>query len=203
MSAKALFESRDNAELAAKYDQWSSSYESDMGDHSGPRETVEIVSKYCGLEDRILDAGCGTGLAGQLLQERGYWNLEGLDLSRGMLDQAAAKGCYAALHQGVLGEPLALPTSFYDATMVIGVFARAHAPAVSLRELVRITKPRGHVIFTIRPEFYESSDFKQVVAELGDTGSWRLVERTEPFDGRFKDFPEVCLQVWVFEVLSD
>jgi predicted TPR repeat methyltransferase len=45
----------------------------------------------------VLDAGCGTGLVGQLLRERAA-RLEGVDLSPAMLEQAAAKNVYDALH---------------------------------------------------------------------------------------------------------
>jgi SAM-dependent methyltransferase len=65
-----------------------------------------VLSRYAAVQARILDAGCGTGLAGQILAARGYRNVEGLDLSAGMLREAGKKARYAALHQQTLGEPL-------------------------------------------------------------------------------------------------
>ncbi len=199
MSAKNVFEARGTAELAARYDEWAASYESDMGDHGGPREATEVLARYAGPDAHVLDAGCGTGLAGELLAARGFRNLEGLDLSPGMLREAAGKGCYAALHQGILGEPLNLPSSSFDAVLVVGVFARVHAPSSSLTELVRISKPGGYIVFTLRPEFYVDSDFKATMTALSEAGSWRHVETTKPFDGRYKEFPGIDLQVWIFE----
>src|SRR5208337_360260 len=105
-------------------------------------------------------------------------------------------------HQQTLGEPLDFPSATFDAVMVVGVFARAHAPSRSLAELIRITKPGGFVIFTLRPEFFVATDFKDTMAQLADSGRWRLVETTEPFDGRYKEFPGINLQVWVYEVLG-
>ena len=199
---QAVFEAQNAAELAARYDDWAASYEGDMGDHAGPPEATEVLTRYVGPEGRVLDAGCGTGLAGALLKARGYHNLEGLDLSAGMLREAGKKGCYAILHQRTLGEPLDFQSGTYDAVLIIGVFARAHAPSRSLNELARITKPGGYVIFTLRPEFYVSTDFKSTMAELAESGRWRLVETTEPFDGRYKEFPGIHLQVWVYQVQS-
>ena len=108
MSAKvhAVFEAQNPLELAARYDEWAASYEGDMGDHGGPPEAVEALARYVPTGARILDAGCGTGLAGRLLAGRGYRLLEGLDISSGMLREAGKKGCYTALHQKTLGDPL-------------------------------------------------------------------------------------------------
>ena len=47
-------------------------------------------------EGRVLDLGCGTGLAGEALRRRAAW-LEGVDLSSGMIDQARRKGLYDRL----------------------------------------------------------------------------------------------------------
>ena len=196
----SVFEARSPLELASRYDDWAASYEQDMDDHGGPREAVDVLTRFVPPGSRILDAGCGTGLAGKLLSDRGYSSLEGLDLSEGMLREAAKKHCYNELHQGILGETLPFPDATFDAVLVIGVFARAHAPSRSLHELIRITKPGGYVIFTLRPEFYVSTDFKATMTELTESEKWTLVETTQPFDGRYKDFPGINLQVWTFRV---
>lgn len=202
MSAKSVFEANSQEELAARYDEWAASYEEDMGDHSGPREAVETLMRHVPPEARILDAGCGTGLAGQLLASHGYRHLEGLDLSAGMLREAGKKGCYQALYQAKLGDPLDFSTGAFDAVLVIGVFARGHGPSRSLAELIRITRPGGRIAFTLRPEFYVATDFKDTMTSLMESGRWRLLETTEPFDGRYKEFPGINLQVWVFEVVE-
>ena len=198
---EAVFAAQNPQELAARYDAWAASYEEDMDDHGGPQEAAEVLARYVTPEARILDAGCGTGLVGQIVAARGYHQLEGLDLSAGMLREAGHKGCYTALHQQTLGDALNLPSATFDAVLSVGVFARAHAPSRSLVELVRITKPGGYIIFTLRPEFYVATDFKATMTALADAGRWRLVETTEPFDGRYKHFPGIHLQVWVYEVL--
>lgn len=48
---------------------------------------------------RILDAGCGTGLCAPFLKKYASWHgLEGVDLSSGMLAEAARKKLYARLY---------------------------------------------------------------------------------------------------------
>jgi ubiquinone/menaquinone biosynthesis C-methylase UbiE len=199
-NALAVFEARNKEELAASYDKWATSYEEDLVGHGGPREAVTELMKYVASTAKILDAGCGTGIVGQLLVEQGYSNLEGLDLSTGMLEQAALKNCYQALHQQALGETLNFSDATFDAVIIIGVFVMAHVRSNAFDELLRITKPNGHIIFTLRPEFYENTDFKSTMERLEQEGHWKLVNVTEPFHGRFKLHPEVNLQVWVYQV---
>jgi ubiquinone/menaquinone biosynthesis C-methylase UbiE len=202
VSASEVFQSRNPEELASRYDEWAATYDEDMGDHGGPAETVAALARHVSAEARILDAGCGTGLGGQLLAAQGFPQPDGLDLSAGMLWEAEKKGCYKALHRQALGEPLDLPSAQYDAVMVVGVFARAHAPSTSLLELIRVTRPGGHIAFTLRPEFMMGTDFKDALERLTAAGQWRLIETTEPFDGRYKEFPGINLQVWVYQVLG-
>ena len=197
----AVFEAKDPAELAECYDAWARSYEEDMGDHAGPAEATDVLARYVPPDARILDAGCGTGIAGAILWARGYRRLEGLDLSAGMLREAARKGCYTALHQGTLGEALSFRSGFFDAVLLVGVFARAHAPSDSLLELIRVTRPGGYIIFTLRPEFYVNTQFKATMTALADSERWRLIETTAPFSGRYREFPGINLKVWVYQVL--
>ena len=116
MSAKVhtVFAASNTQELAVRYDDWAASYDADMGDHGGPEEAADAVQRFTPSPDaRILDAGCGTGMGGLLLASRGFRHLEGLDLSAGMLREAAKKGCYQALHQETLGGPLSFPSGTF------------------------------------------------------------------------------------------
>lgn len=197
----SVFEAKDRQELANRYDEWASEYEDDLVDPGGPRESVALLTKYVpSRHARILDAGCGTGLVGSLLAKQGYDNLEGLDLSTGMLEQARQKRCYRNLTQQALGEKLDFSDHGFDAVVSVGVFVCGHAPSSSFVELIRITKPGGHILFTLRPEFYEGTDFKATMSALEAQGLWSLIEVTAPFDGRFALHPEVTLQVWVYRV---
>lgn len=200
-NAQVVFDAKNNKELASSYDKWATFYDTDLADQGGPCEAVLELTKYVTSTAKILDAGCGTGIVGQLLAEQGYSNLEGLDLSAGMLEQAALKKCYRALHQQVLGETLNFEDTTFDAVIVIGVFVMAHVRSNAFDELLRITKSEGHIIFTLRPEFYENTDFKSTMERLEQEKRWKLVNVTEPFHGRFKLHPEVNLQIWVYKKL--
>ena len=88
---------------------------------------------------RILDAGAGTGLVGEILASMGYRRMVAMDLSQGMLEEARKKGVYEDFHQMVMGETLDYETGSFDAVITVGVLTVGHAPASSLDELVRVT----------------------------------------------------------------
>jgi len=198
---QAIFEAETPQALAKSYDDLATSYDDELDTDISPRRAVEVLVRYCECGERILDVGCGTGKVGQILREVGYHSLEGLDISPGMLAEARKKSCYTALHQQDLGGVLSFADGTFDAVVSVGVFLRSHAPSSSFDELIRITRPGGFIVFTLRPEFYNASDFKERLAALTTAGRWRWVETGDPFNPGFREFPDINLQVWVYQVL--
>jgi len=199
-----VYSSKSNEELLERYDQWASDYDKDLfGDFSyrTPQMAAEVFVRHVPKDARILDAGAGTGIVGEVLTGMGYRNLTAIDLSQGMLAEAARKNVYAELRQMVLGELLDFSTDSFDAVICVGTLTVAHAPATSLDEFARITRPGGHISFTLRPDTYEQDGFKEKQAELEAAGRWELVEVTEPFQGIPKGEPDIYLQVWLYRVL--
>lgn len=200
-----VYESENEQELAERYNEWAKTYEVDLDRDFGwfgPAHAVEAALKYVPKDARILDAGAGTGLVGALLAENGYENLVAMDLSQGMLEEAGKKGVYDELHQMVMGERLDFPSDAFDAVMSVGVLTLGHAPASSLDELVRVTKPGGRIIYTLRPDVYEDGGFEEQHAQLQSAGRWELTEVSEPLQILPKGEPDVYHQVWVHEVTS-
>ena len=198
-----VYSSRDNQELAERYDQWAEDYDDDLEqdfEWRGPQVTAELFARHVPKEVRILDAGAGTGLMGEILAKLGYHDLVAMDLSEGMLAKAHKKNVYRELYQMVMGEPLDFTTGSFDAVVSVGVLTVAHAPASSLDELVRITRLGGYIIFTLRPDVYESYGFKEKQAALESDGKWKLVEVSEKFQPLPKGEPDVYHQVWVYQV---
>lgn len=198
-----VYNSQNNQELSKNYDLWAKDYEQELDKKFGylaPEPAVKLLVKYLPKSAKILDAGAGTGLVGQLLKQRGYENLEGIDLSPGMLEEAHSKNVYNSLYQMVLGEPLDFTTDYFDAIISVGTFTYQHAPSSSFDELIRITKPGGYIIFTLRLDFYQDSDFKAKMSALEESARWKLVEIGEAFPCFAKTEPDVYVKVWVYQV---
>ena len=199
-----VYSARNNQELADRYDQWAKDYDRDLEQDfgwSGPIRTSQVFTQFVPMEGRVLDAGAGTGLVGQILSGMGYANLIAIDLSDGMLEESRKKGVYRELHQMVMGEPLDFATGAFDAVISVGVLTVGHAPANSLDELVRVTKSGGHIVFSLRPDVWEDSGFKEKQDSLVADGKWQLAEVTEPFHPLPKGEPEVLQQIWAYRVL--
>ncbi len=198
-----VYSSRDNQELEERYDQWSKDYDRDLStefEYRSPRRAAEILVAHVPRDARILDAGAGTGLVGEILASMGYRRMVAMDLSQGMLEEARKKGVYEDFHQMVMGETLDYETGSFDAVITVGVLTVGHAPASSLDELVRVTRPNGLIVFSLRPDVYENSGFRERQDALESQGKWQLVERTEEFQPMPKGEPEVLHRVWVYRV---
>jgi SAM-dependent methyltransferase len=200
---KWIFTSKDNDELAQRYDKWSADYDSDLDEVFGwiaPERATEVFSRLVPREARVLDAGAGTGLVGQALAAHGYTELIAADLSKGMLRKALEKGVYRELHRFVMGQPLEFTSAYFDAIISVGVLTQGHAPPSSFDELIRITKPGGHIIFTLRSDLYETDGFKEKQEALEQEGRWVLAEVGEPFQPLPKGEPDLFHRVWAYRV---
>jgi predicted TPR repeat methyltransferase len=190
-------------ELAAGYADWAAAYD---------RETIELgyclpfavaswvarhVPKGAGP---LLDAGCGTGLSGPLIAALGYQELAGLDLSPEMLDIAGSRGVYGDLRQAELGRELPWPDDHFAGFFSTGVFTLGHAPASSFDELVRVTRPGGHAIFTIRDRLLEAGEFPEKFEQLEKADRWRLVEESGAFRAFVLAEPDVLNKAFVFQI---
>ena len=196
--------SKDNTELAERYDKWASSYDADLDEAFGwigPEMAAKAFSRLVSKNARVLDAGAGTGLVGQTLATRAFTRIVAADLSKGMLAQARKKGVYCEFHQIVMGEALEFDSDLFDAVISVGALTLGHAPPSAFDELVRITKPGGHIVVTLRTDVYEGKGFKEKQNALEAEGRWRLAEVGQPFQPLPKGAPDVFHQVWAYQVL--
>jgi len=84
-----------------------------------------------------------------------------------------------------------------DRLTAFGRFIRAS----SLDELVRVTKPKGHIIFSQRCDAHEALGFKEKQEELESVGRWKLVEVSDCHRAFSRKESDVLHQVWVYQVL--
>jgi predicted TPR repeat methyltransferase len=199
-----VYNSQNDKELAEVYNGWAEQYDEDLS-HFGyrlPTVVIGLAGRYITHNEfKILDAGAGTGLLGEVLALMGYEDITAIDLSPGMLEVARAKKAYRTLRQMRLGESLDFADNTFDAVVSSGTFTVGHAPPRSFDELIRITRPKGHVIFSIRSDGDNGDPFVMMQETLEKAGAWRLVEITEAFKSLPLKEPEVENQVFVYRVL--
>ena len=173
-----IYKLKTTEEIMKYYDKWSEKYDRDMVDlnYTGPKETVDVLKKYVTNKNiKILDAGCGTGLVGIELKKFGYTNIDGLDLSKKLLD-LVPKGYYKKLEQADLNKPINTKNDIYEVIMCVGTFTFGHVRPPALDEFIRITKNKAFICFTINEGIYKDYGFDKKIKELTDNKSWKVKE---------------------------
>jgi SAM-dependent methyltransferase len=124
----------------ARTDEWAEIQESQS--RSAFEAALEALD--VGPETRLLDVGCGAGLALRLAADRGA-DVAGLDASEAMLAHAQRRVPGAPL---VVGEIEALPydDATFDVVTGFNSFQYAARPAVALAEARRVVVPGGRVL---------------------------------------------------------
>ncbi|MFN4272005.1 MAG: class I SAM-dependent DNA methyltransferase [Aliihoeflea sp.] len=189
-------------DVAKRYDEWAETYDAEMASLGYRHPTICLALLCRHLQPGagpILDAGCGTGLIGEWLKIVGYSPAEALDLSQGMLDVARRKGVYDALHQAALGQELPLPTNHFAGAVCAGVFTVGHVGPDGLDELLRVVRPGGVIVITVKDRLWEDG-FQARVAELAAGGAFDVLEETPSYvsmPGRADTVPSRALALRV------
>ena len=197
-----VYGSASNQELEERYDQWAAEYDRDLDEDfawNAPDNGARVLASLVPADANVLDAGAGTGLAGERLAVAGFSKMAAMDISQGMLDVAKEKNVYSSFHQMVMGETLGFESDEFDAVISIGVFTLGHAPIDSFDELVRVTKPGGYIVFSLRTDMVNDG-YQDYFSKLEAAGQWKLAQVTEPFQPMPKGEPEVFHQIWAYQV---
>lgn len=200
----ATYEAENLEELNEAYRHWASAYDRDtcqqMG-YVGPQVAAAMLDRHLPTADcRILDAGCGTGLVGQVLNDMGYDRIEAMDCSPDMLREAENKDVYRRVFPADMSRALDLPSDAYDAAICVGTFTYAHVRAEAFEELVRVTRPGGYVCFTIRDGAYQEYGYRDKMLAMEADGVWTLEEMREA-DYLVKE--EVTARFFTYRVDAD
>lgn len=169
-------------ELQSYYDRWSDAYDADLAamGYQAPQVAARLLCEYeVPGSAPVLDVGCGTGLTGQALQQEGYDDLTGLDLSPVSLERAEAKGCYRELKQCDINQPLPLENRQFAAARCIGTLTYVCDVSPFIRELCRVVHPGGLILFTQRKDLYGDA-FQAALDTVTAQGLWSLVHHSEP-----------------------
>ena len=172
------------------YDDWADHYDQDVTGFSyvGPRVAAGLVEKHVGLlqaakplDLKVLDAGCGTGLAGKEMHDLGYRQVHGFDLSSEMAGHASESGHYVSAigDVDIMKAEQYFEGASFDIVLCVGVFTLGHVPPEALSVLVRLVRPGGLLVVSTRTEYYQETDYAKIAENLITEGKMRQVEGIE------------------------
>lgn len=118
---------------------------------------LERLDLDWGAVRRVGDLGCGTGRTGAWLKARGVGEIDGVDLSPGMLEAARSRGVYASLREGEVGDTR-LESGAYD--LVVSCLVDEHLADLRplYAEAARLARPGGRfVLVGFHPHFIIAS----------------------------------------------
>ncbi|KPI35372.1 Williams-Beuren syndrome chromosomal region 27 protein [Cyphellophora attinorum] len=190
------------AESQKLYDEWASQYDAHLSGsgYTSPRITVDAVVNHLDRSPlttqrlagklTILDAGCGTGQVGVCFQEAAKsgkldgldLQIDGNDLSPGMLKVARASGAYRELNEADLSKPLTtIPDETYDIITCVGTLTKGHVGPQILKSFIRIAKRGwGLIGVTVVEEIWESGGYASLIVEEEKYGRVEIM-RNERF----------------------
>ena len=166
-SAYALETPDDNKRL---YRAWAETYDAEFVDGTAFRFPSLIAQAYLEAQGRwpCLDVGCGTGAVAEHLPRDAI--LDGLDLSPEMLAVAARKSRYRHLFEVDLNDALPFDDASYAGLVSSGTFTHGHVGADALDELVRVLRPSGVAVLSVKPEIWDAMGFGAAFARLSSAG---------------------------------
>ena len=145
-------------------------------------DRLAICFQQAGIDldpEAILDAGCGTGLAGIALRNAGFVQVDGFDIAPAMTEKAEQTGAYRRLLADIdlnaddpgLGEF----AETYDIVTCAGVFTLGHVAPEGLRHLFSLARPGGFVIVSTREDYLKKTDFRGHAKHVEEGGQAALV----------------------------
>lgn len=169
-------------EMRAYYDNWAAQYEAELiaKGYATPTRCAEALARH--LLDRaapVLDFACGTGLAGAALHVAGFQNVDGIDLSPGMLGQARKKGVYRRLLQAEADQPMDVRDAGYAAILSSGGIGVGAAPGPCIDAIFDNLAPGALAVFSLNDKSIADDDFGGRVRRAVDEGRIKVLENND------------------------
>ena len=148
------------------YASWAATYESGFTEAKGYRYHEHVADAFVAgrrPDGPVLDVGCGTGLVGLALRQRGVGTIDGVDISPEMLAEARAKQADGAVYRYLidadLTQPLAMADDVYAGLVSAGTFTHGHLPPDPLDELIRAAMAGARAAIGINAAHFEELGF--------------------------------------------
>ena len=177
------------------YDRWSQIYDDELNPLvmlEGPVVRAWLVAPR-GL--RVADVGCGTGRHALWLAQAGA-SVDAFDCSAGMMTKAREKlsDVGVRLHQHTLPAPLPVPDNTFDIALLALVADHLAELETTFRDLQRLVKPGGEVIFTV---LHPAINQLGITARFTDPESGSEV-RVQAFEHTYGDYVTAVLKAGLY-----
>ena len=162
--------------VETSYRRWAPVYDRSFGaiTQSARRRTVAVLNEWVG---RVLEVGCGTGLALPLYAEG--QRVTGIDFSAEMLAKAEARVAAEGLaHVEALrrmdARELDFPDASFDQVAAMHVLSVVPEPGQVLSEIVRVLRPGGRLVVSnhFRRERGALAMAERLLAPFSETVGW-------------------------------
>lgn len=196
-----VYRANTDEERKSAYADWAGSYDRDLSRYGYllPAVATALAARHSGISDvPILDAGCGTGLVGELLSLIGFREITGIDLSEAMLAEAEKKAAYDSLRVMRLGDPLDFASDSFAMVVCIGTLTPGHAGPETFEELLRVARPGARIVFSLRADEGIDPGYGEIIERIQFDGRWRHVESTPAFAGMPAEASDILHRVHVF-----
>ncbi|KAJ7370425.1 Methyltransferase domain [Desmophyllum pertusum] len=192
------------------YDEWASAYDKETSEagtvYLKPLAeyldaAIKQVEDKPNSEIKIMDAGAGTGKIGVELKKLGYTNVQALDISQEMLNEAKKKNAYNKFICTPLSEQRIqeIETGEFDAVICAGTLIKAHVKSSALVEIIRMVKIGGLICFTLR--YNEVADYQDMMLELENTRRWESISKKKVPHFTAGDMPKEA-EAFLYKVLK-
>ena len=131
-----------------------------------------------------MDVGCGTGIMGKLLQQRGFYKIEGADASESFTIAAQNTCLYQSVLCMYFGMGLSeLPAELlnrYEAVVASGVWLEDHIPASGFDDVHAMLRPGGFFVTAMRSKYWKEGQkegYKDKINQMVQSGKFKLVDQ--------------------------
>ena len=179
------------------YDDWAATYETEIEENgyaTPGRCAAALAAAAEDISAPVLDLGCGTGLGGAALRAAGFTMVDGSDLSKQMLAEAAKRaGVYCDLIHTEIADPLPFAPGAYANVMAAGVISPQHAPAETIDAVLEMLPTGGCLAFSLNDNAIEDPAFPGKVHQVTASSAADLV-----FEEHGPHLPGIGLEATVY-----
>ena len=147
------------------YRDWAPSYDQEFAATHGYVVPAKVAAIFLAEGGRgpVLDIGAGTGLVAEKL---GEIEVDGIDISREMLEVAGEKELYQNRIVADLTRPLEIADATYSGFVSAGTFTHGHVGPVCLPELMRIATSNALFVLAVNEGAFDKAGFGSAFARL-------------------------------------